>query len=46
MLAIMEKQLSENERKRRSDYLIDNNGKKLIIPQVLAIDEALRKLRV
>ncbi len=45
VLSIMEKQLSENERKRRSDYLIDNNGKKLIIPQVLAIDEELRKLR-
>lgn len=44
VLAIMEKQLSENERKRRSDYLIDNNGKKLLIPQVLDIDAGLRAL--
>ncbi|MCE7994156.1 MAG: dephospho-CoA kinase [Roseivirga sp.] len=44
VLAIMEKQLSENERKRRSDYIIDNNGKKLVIPQVLKIDEELRGL--
>lgn len=44
VLAIMDKQLSENERKRRSDYLIDNNGKKLIIPQVLEIDGRLRSL--
>lgn len=44
VLAIMEKQLSENERKRRSDYVIDNNGKKLVIPQVLEIDSQLRAL--
>ena len=44
VLAIMEKQLSENERKRRSDYLIDNSGKKLLIPQVLDIDAGLRAL--
>lgn len=42
VLAIMEKQLSENERKRRSDYLIDNNGEKLLIPQVLDVDASLR----
>lgn len=46
VLAIMEKQLSENERKRRSDFLIDNNGKKLLIPQVLEIDGLLRKPEV
>lgn len=44
ILAIMDKQLSENERKHRSDYLIDNNGKKLVIPQVLKIDGQLRSL--
>lgn len=44
ILAIMEKQLSEGERKSRSDYQIDNNGKKMVIPQVLVIDAALRAL--
>lgn len=44
VLSIMEKQLSENERKRRSDYLIDNNGTKLLIPQVLEVDASLRGL--
>lgn len=44
VLAIMDKQLSEGERKRRSDYLIDNNGKELVVPQVLKIDHALREL--
>lgn len=44
VLSIMDKQLSENERKRRSDYIIDNSGKKLVIPQVLKIDKELRAL--
>jgi dephospho-CoA kinase len=43
VLAIMAKQLSENERKRRSDFVIENSGKQLVIPQVLRVDEALRK---
>lgn len=43
VLSIMKKQLSENERKRRSDYVIDNSGKQLVIPQVLRVDEVLRK---
>ena len=39
---IIGKQLSENERKRRADYLIDNSGKALVIPQVLEVDKELR----
>lgn len=42
VLDIMEKQLSENERKRRADLIVDNNGKQLVIPQVLKIDQELR----
>ena len=41
---IISKQLSENERKRRSDFVIDNSGRELVIPQVLAIDKKLRSL--
>ena len=44
VLAIIDKQLSENERKRRADYLIDNSGKVLVIPQVMGLDQKLRAL--
>lgn len=43
VLAIIEKQLSEAERKRRADYIIDNSGKVMVIPQVLGLDRKLRK---
>lgn len=43
VLDIMDKQISEGERKRRSDFIIDNSGKKLVIPQVIEIDAKLRK---
>ena len=39
---IIGKQLSENERKRRADYQIDNSGRALVIPQVLEVDKKLR----
>lgn len=44
VLDIMEKQLSENERKKRADFVIENDGRKLVIPQVLAIDKLLRSM--
>lgn len=43
VLAIMEKQLSEGERKRRADFIIDNSGKVMVIPQVVGLDQKLRK---
>ena len=45
VLAIIDKQLSENERKRRADYLIDNSGKVLVIPQVMGLDQKLRSIK-
>jgi len=42
VMAIIDKQLSENERKRRADYLIDNSGKVHVIPQVLGLDQKLK----
>lgn len=44
VLAIIDKQMSENERKRRANYLIDNSGKVLVIPQVMGLDKKLRIL--
>lgn len=40
---IVEKQLSEAEKMQRADYLIVNDDKKLVIPQVLHIHEELIK---
>ena len=42
--AIMDKQLSERERKKRSDFVVSNDGKELVIPQVVALDKQLRAL--
>ncbi len=44
ILSRMEKQLPENEKMERCDFLIDNNLKKPIIPQVLALHEKLLNL--
>ncbi|WP_420385423.1 dephospho-CoA kinase [Roseivirga sp.] len=41
---IMDKQLSDGQRRKLSDYLIDNNGDQLLIPQVLKIHDELSNL--
>lgn len=41
---IMAKQVSDNQRKKLSDYLIDNSGAELLIPQVLKIHQSLLSL--
>jgi len=43
--AIINKQLSEEERQRRADYIIYNDDQQLVIPQVLALHEQLLALR-
>ena len=40
---IVEKQLPEEEKLKRADYIIVNDGTKLIIPQVLFLHEAFTK---
>lgn len=42
--AIIDKQLGEAERQQRADYLIHNDDVQLVLPQVLALDAALRAL--
>ncbi|MBC5994244.1 dephospho-CoA kinase [Pontibacter cellulosilyticus] len=42
--AIIGKQLSEEEKMARADYVITNNDQEMIIPQVLALHEQLLKL--
>ena len=42
--AIINKQLSEEERQQRADYIIYNNDQQLVIPQVLALHEQLLAL--
>lgn len=41
VLKIIEKQLSEEEKIRRSDYVISNDNSQLLIPQVLAIHKQI-----
>ena len=41
VLKIIEKQLSEEEKIRRSDYVISNDNSQLLIPQVLAIHQKI-----
>jgi len=41
---IMEKQLSDEEKVRRSDYVIFNDETKLLITQVLELDKSIREL--
>ncbi|KYG76670.1 dephospho-CoA kinase [Roseivirga echinicomitans] len=45
VLDIMSNQVDDQKRKEVSDYLIDNGGTKLLIPQVLSIYKALQKIR-
>ncbi|GAA4351720.1 dephospho-CoA kinase [Hymenobacter saemangeumensis] len=40
--AIMAKQLSEEEKQRRADYLVWNDDARLVLPQVLALHELFR----
>ena len=42
VLAIMEKQMPEEEKILLADYVIFNDNSQLIIPQVLAIDSAIK----
>jgi dephospho-CoA kinase len=41
--AIMGKQLSEEEKLQRADYVVYNDDSQLVIPQVLTLDAAFRK---
>ena len=41
---IIAKQISDGQRKKLSDFLIDNNGSELLIPQVLKIHQELLNL--
>ncbi len=40
--AIMHQQLSDEEKLQRADYVIYNDDSQLVLPQVLALDEAFR----
>ena len=40
--AIMDKQLSEEEKLQRADYVVYNDDSQLVLPQVLALDKAFR----
>jgi dephospho-CoA kinase len=42
ILAVMKNQLPESEIIRRSDYVIDNDGTKLLLPQILRIHNILQ----
>ncbi|GAA3937267.1 dephospho-CoA kinase [Hymenobacter algoricola] len=43
ILAIVGKQLSEEEKLRRADYVLHNDGRQLLIPQVLRLDAEFRQ---
>lgn len=40
--AIMDKQLSEEEKMQRADYVVYNDDSQLVLPQVLALDKEFR----
>lgn len=42
IVAIMEKQMTEEEKTLLADYVIYNDNSQLVIPQVLAVDSALK----
>lgn len=44
VLAIIGKQMSEEEKKQRADYVIHNDDQQLLLSQVLALDEQFRKI--
>ena len=41
VLQIMDKQVSDGKRKKLADFLLDNNGGKSLITQVISIHEKL-----
>ncbi|MCB2410463.1 dephospho-CoA kinase [Hymenobacter lucidus] len=43
ILAIIGKQMSEEEKMSRADYVLHNDDKHLLIPQVLRLDEQFRR---
>lgn len=43
VLEKMKNQLPQEEKVRRADFVVDNNEDRLVIPQVLEIDEKIRK---
>jgi len=43
IVSIIEQQMSENRKKKLSDYVIINDEQEMVIPQVLAIHEELSK---
>ncbi|WP_323757456.1 dephospho-CoA kinase [Roseivirga sp.] len=45
VLDIISNQVDDQKRREVSDYLIDNGGAKLLIPQVLTIYKTLQKIR-
>lgn len=42
--AIMVRQWPEEEKIARADYIIKNDGREMILPQILSIDKALKEL--
>ena len=44
--AIMDKQLSEDEKLARAEHVVYNDDSQLVLPQVLALDAAFRALRI
>ena len=45
VISRMDKQMSDEEKLKLADFVIDNNGVELIIPQVLAIHAQLKELK-
>jgi dephospho-CoA kinase len=43
ILAIVDKQLSEEEKMQRADYIIYNDDQQLLLPQVLTLDEQFKQ---
>jgi len=43
--AIMGQQLSDEEKLQRADYVVYNDDSQLVLPQVLALDEAFRAVK-
>ncbi len=39
----MENQMKDDEKERRADYVIVNDGKKFLIPQIIRLDKELRE---
>ena len=46
VLAIMENQMSETQRKKRADHLVQNDDDQLVIPQVLSLHQKFKSQSV